>query len=67
MTDCPRCNGAGGRTVQTYTMPCWVDETPTEEWRTCAVCRGAGRLTPVQRAIYRARGAPPPPDARTFA
>ncbi|KKM97688.1 hypothetical protein LCGC14_1165480 [marine sediment metagenome] len=61
---CPHCEG--GKGYQGLLTPEWI-EPPEYEWFPCRTCKGKGKITELQNAIYKARGGPVPIVFRGYA
>lgn len=64
MEKCPHCDGEKG--YSKLLTPEW-HEPPEYEWNDCRTCVGAGKITALDLAVYRARGGPAPIQFRGFA
>ena len=61
--ECPHCKGQKG----------WDElrsrewEKPKNEWVACWTCRGKGKVSKMEAAIYKARGGPAPVPLKGYA
>ena len=61
MPTCPQCNGKKGYEIDS--TPYYVtdpEERQVPEWRNCETCKGEGKISGLQLAVYKARGGPAP-------
>ena len=61
---CPECDGKGYKLAIEKFGYCWEEDYEVKETQyQCGECRGAGEISDLEMAIYKARGgsAPPPP------
>ena len=64
LNKCPHCKGEKGWSE--LVTPEWV-EPPEYKWTDCWTCEGHGEITPLQLAVYQARGGPAPIKFRGYA
>jgi len=64
MIKCPDCNGTKG--YKELLTPEWLE--PAEyKWCDCRICKGTGKITQLQFAIYKARGKTEPIQFKGYA